>query len=137
MDHLGAPRCAGGFCATARDLARLGRVVADGGRYGDRQIIPGGWIKDIFENGDAQAWDVGDFLKYYPGLPMHYRSKWYVIRGNAPLAFGMGVFGQNLFVDPKNDIVIAKFSSHALPMDEGRIALTMRGIDALRTHLAG
>lgn len=137
VDRLGAPRCAGGFCATARDLARLGRVVANGGRYGDRQIIPGGWIRDIFENGDAQAWDVGDFLKYYPGLPMHYRSKWYVIRGEAPLAFGMGVFGQNLFVDPKNDIVIAKFSSHALPMDEGRIALTMRGIEALRAYLAG
>jgi len=27
---LGAPRCAGGFCATVRDLARVGQVIAEG-----------------------------------------------------------------------------------------------------------
>ena len=32
VDRLGAPRCAGGFCATTRDLARLGQLIADGGR---------------------------------------------------------------------------------------------------------
>ena len=115
---------------------RLGLLVAHGGRYDGKQIIPSAWLEDIFGGGDAEAWNVGDFLKYYPGLPMHYRSKWYVVRGEAPLAFGMGVFGQNLFVDPKNDIVIAKFSSQALPMDEGRIMLTMRLVELVRSPLA-
>jgi CubicO group peptidase (beta-lactamase class C family) len=67
---------------------------------------------------------------------MHYRSKWYVLRGEAPLLFAVGVFGQNLFVDPKNNLVIAKLSSHALPMDEACIALTMRGAAAIRKYLA-
>ena len=55
----------------------------------------------------------------------------------APLLFGLGVNGQNLFVDRANAIAIAKFSSQAAAMDSGRIALTMRGISALRSHLAG
>ena len=30
---------------------------------------------------------------------MHYRSQWYTLRGAQPLLFGMGIHGQNLFVD--------------------------------------
>ena len=73
---------------------------------------------------------------YYPGLPMRYRSKWYVVDGQAPLAFGMGIHGQNLFVDRVNGIVIAKLSSQAAPMDAARIALTMRAVSELRKFLA-
>lgn len=135
LDRLGAPRCAGGFCASARDLARLGLLLSEGGRYGGKQIVPSSWIEDIFAKGDPLAWDAGDFIKYFPQMNIHYRSKWYVLRGIAPMAFGVGVFGQNLFIDPKNEIVIAKFSSQALPMDEKRILLTMKGIDAIRTYL--
>lgn len=135
VDRLGAPRCAGGFCATTRDLARLGLLIAEGGKYAGRQIVPAAWLADISTAGDVQAWNAGDFLKYFPGMPIHYRSKWYVLHGEAPMIFGVGVFGQNLFVDPKNRIVIAKFSSQALPMDEERILLTMRGIEAMRAYL--
>ena len=49
--------------------------------------------------------------------------------------FGVGIFGQNVFIDRKNQIVIAKFSSQALPMDEKRILLTIRGIEAIRRVL--
>jgi CubicO group peptidase (beta-lactamase class C family) len=135
VDRFGAPRCAGGFCATTRDLARLGLLVAGRGRYSDRQVVPSSWIEDITKAGDPGAWDEGDFIGYFPQMPIHYRSKWYVLREDAPLLFGVGVFGQNLFIDPKNQIVIAKFSSHALPMDERRILLTMRGVEAMRGHL--
>ena len=49
-------------------------------------------------------------------------------RGDAPMAFGVGVYGQNVLVDPEHGIVIAKFSSQAPPLDERLIALTMRGV---------
>jgi hypothetical protein len=65
-------------------------------------------------------------------MPIHYRSKWYVMNGPQKLLFGVGVNGQNLFVDRARQLVITKFSSQALPMDEDRIALTMRGIERLR-----
>jgi len=40
VDRLGAPRCAGGFCATARDLARVGQMMVEGGFVAGRQVGP-------------------------------------------------------------------------------------------------
>ena len=136
VDRLGAPRCAGGICSTAEDLARVGEMMVRNGRRGSRQIVPESWLADIVRGGDRDAWDKGDFAQYLPRLPVRYRSKWYTLDGAAPMTFGIGVFGQNVFVDPKNEIVIAKFSSHALPMDKERITLTMKGVEAIRRVLS-
>ena len=125
VDRLGAPRCAGGMCVTLRDLARVGVWVLEQG------------MTERFErDGDPSAWAAGDLAPYYPGLPMRYRSFWYVVDGAAPLAFGMGIHGQNLFIDRVNDLVIAKLSSQAMPMDAARIGLTMRAISEVRKLLA-
>ena len=137
VDRLGAPRAAGGMCATLRDLALVGQLVANRGWGEERQVVPADWIDDILTGGEPAAWDAGDLAPYFPGMEAHYRSKWYVRRGGAPMAFGVGVFGQNVFVDPEHGIVVAKFSSQAPPLDERLIALTMRGVDAIRRHLAG
>jgi hypothetical protein len=48
----------------------------------------------------------------------------------------MGIHGQNLFIDRANEIVIAKLSSQALPLDAARIGLTMRAVSQLRKFLA-
>jgi CubicO group peptidase (beta-lactamase class C family) len=125
VDRLGAPRCAGGMCVTLRDLARVGVWVLEQG------------MTERFErDGEPSAWAAGDLAPYYPGLPMRYRSFWYVVDGAAPLAFGMGIHGQNLFIDRVNDLVIAKLSSQAMPMDAARIGLTMRAISEVRKLLA-
>ena len=137
VDRLGGPRAAGGMCATLRDLALLGQLFANRGRRDGREIVPADWIDDILEGGDPAAWDAGDFAPYFPGMKAHYRSKWYVRRGEAPMAFGVGVFGQNVFAAPESGIVIAKLSSQAAPLDERLISLTMRGVEAIRRHLAG
>jgi len=131
VDRLGAPRCAGGMCVTTRDLARVGQLIVEGGRG----IIPSDWIEDIFQNGSLQAWSAGSFAEYFPGLPIHYRSKWYVVRGAEPLAFGIGIHGQNLFVDRDSQIVIAKFSSQAPPLNGPLIGKTMQMVSDLRRVL--
>ena len=126
VDRLGAPRCAGGMCSTLRDLARVGEwLIAERPAF----------LADL-QRGDAAAWARGDLAFLYPGLPLRYRNQWYVLDGDAPLYFGMGIHGQNLFVDPANELVIAKFSSQATPLDAPRIALTMRAVSQLRKHLA-
>lgn len=135
LDRLGAPRCAGGFCATTRDLACLGQLIAQDGQRDGAQIVPASWIKDIFEGGDAAAWDAGDFAEFFPDQPIHYRNKCYVLKGQAPMMFGVGVFGQNLFIDPTNEIVIAKFSSQRGALDHEVIDLTMRAVAALRKFI--
>jgi len=126
VDRLGAPRCAGGMCVTLRDLARVGQWLLE-----ERSQF----LSDL-RKGDADAWARGDLAQYYPGLPMRYRNQWYVLEGEAPLYFGMGIHGQNMFVDPANSLVIVKLSSQSTPLDAPRMALTMRAVSALRKFLA-
>ena len=82
--------------------------------------------KRIEANGDAAAWQAGPFVELFGGAPIHYRSKWYVLRGASPVLFGFGVHGQFLLVDRRNRVVIAKFSSQELPLDAQRILLSLR-----------
>jgi CubicO group peptidase (beta-lactamase class C family) len=127
VDRLGAARAAGGMCVTLRDLARVGQWLID---------EKSDWLEALETSGDAEAWAAGDLAQYYPRLPMRYRSQWYVVEGEAPLVFGMGIHGQNLFIDRANALVIAKFSSQATPLDAARIGLTMRAVAQLRKFLA-
>jgi hypothetical protein len=135
VDRLGAPRCAGGMCVTPLDLARVGQLIVDGGARDGRQIIPSEWISDIMSNGDPAAWAAGTLAQYFPDSQIHYRSKWYVHRAAAPLLMAYGIHGQYLFVDREREIVIAKASSQALPMDPELIALTLEAVDQLRAWL--
>jgi CubicO group peptidase (beta-lactamase class C family) len=136
VDRLGAPRCAGGMCMTTRDLAMVGQLILERGARGTRQIIPESWIADILQNGDPEAWNASTFVEYFPGLAMHYRAKWYVERGRTPLLSGLGIHGQNLFIDPAYEIVIAKFSSQGPPLDVGLIGGTRAAIEAVRKALS-
>ena len=126
VDRLGAPRCAGGMCATLRDLARVGQWLIE-----ERSAFLDGLMA-----GDPHAWSAGDLAQYFRGLPMRYRSQWYVLEGEAPLVFGWGIHGQFLFIDRLNQLVIVKLSSQAMPVDVARIGLTLRAVSQLRKRLA-
>ena len=67
---------------------------------------------------------------------MHYRSQWYVLHGKSPLVFGWGIHGQHLFVDRANELVVAKLSSQAQPVDAGQIQVTLKAVAAIRAALA-
>ena len=127
VDRLGAPRTAGGMCVATRDLARVGQWMIE---------HPSPWIDDIERSGERAAWDAGSFVPYFPGMPIHYRSQWYVLHGAAPLIFGVGIHGQNLFIDRRNQIVISRFASQSLPVDPARIALMLRAVSEIRKLLS-
>ena len=137
VDRLGAPRAAGGMCVAARDLARIGQLIVENGSRDGRQILPECWIDDIEKVGDPEAWDAGDFAPFFPGRAMHYRSQCYVLRGENPLIFGIGIHGQNLYVDRRAEVVVVRMSSRALPLEADR---ELSGLDealAIRDFLAG
>jgi CubicO group peptidase (beta-lactamase class C family) len=135
LDRLGAPRCAGGICTTARDLARVGQLLVDNRVCGSTQIIPAAWIDDITLNGSQEAWAAGVFAPFFPGRRMHYRNKWYVDIDEAPLMFGLGIHGQYLFVYRQNRTVIAIMSSQPNPLDAAMISLTMSAVAEVRRAL--
>jgi CubicO group peptidase (beta-lactamase class C family) len=137
VDRLGAPRAAGGICAATRDLARVGQMLVEGGSHAGRQVVPSSWIEMITNDGDPRAWEAGNLASYYPGIPMHYRAKWYVERRKNPLLFCLVIHVQNIIVDAQKEIVIAKFSSQPQPLDVELIGLTGDLVAALRQALTG
>lgn len=133
VDRIGGARAAGGVCLTARDLARIGALMANGGRRGDgRVVVPESWVTDILENGSAEAWDKGDFAAYYPGVPTHYRAKWYVHLGPEPFLRGVGIHGQYLFADPARDLSVAWFASETVAATSGYYPKRQALLETLR-----
>ena len=136
LDRLGAPQTDGGLCVATRDLARFGQLHLRNGVMNGRRVAPESWIRDFRENGDAEAWDRGNFAETMPGC--HYRSKWYTdLKDDNRPFFGIGVHGQMLFVDPAAGVVCAKHSSHPAPVDEKFFDDMKRAFKAVARELGG
>ncbi len=132
VDRIGGARAAGGMCVTARDLARVGAMMADGGRARGRQVIPESWVSDIYANGDVEAWQTGDFNDKFGGRDMAYRSKWYIQRGAEPMVHGLGIHGQYVFADPARHLGISWFSSRHEPIEESTMMTVLETVQRIR-----
>jgi CubicO group peptidase (beta-lactamase class C family) len=116
LDRAGAPRASGGISASLHDLARLGELVRNGGRYHDTQVVPAQWIDDLIEGGSAEAWVSGNMAQYIPDG--RYRSGWYAPFRDRPVVVALGVFGQCIFVDPGNACVAVRVASQGAAVGE-------------------
>lgn len=107
VDSAGAPRAAGGMCASVCDLARVGLGIISG------SVISESWLQDTLSGGDTEAFAKGAFAGFAAGRKTTaYRSCW-TADSEEKTMIALGVFGQMLAVDLKNEIVVAKTSSQA------------------------
>lgn len=109
LDRLGAPRAAGGLSATARDMARFGMIVAEGGAG----IVPADFVDDLTDGGDPGHWALGDYADWLPGGC--YRSCWYQPRVDPGCVMAVGIHGQMIYVDRPRNTVVVKQSSWDSP----------------------
>ncbi|KAK4545683.1 hypothetical protein LTR36_002637 [Oleoguttula mirabilis] len=123
VDSEGSARAAGGFCATVRDIARIGQLVADGGR----DIVPSSWIEDMMHHGDKDAFANGAWAPGFVGDldSVAYRDCW-LADSDTNVLCGLGIHGQMLVVDRTNNIVLAKTSSQATAVDFGSVKMVVR-----------
>jgi CubicO group peptidase (beta-lactamase class C family) len=125
IDGKGAPRTAGGICALPRDIARFGEMM----RLDGDGIVPGWWVEDIRGKGDSEPWKKGDMVDLFP--EGRYRSKWYQ-SGHPSGAFcAIGIHGQWLWIDPSREVVIAKVSAQAEPVDDDMDFLLVHAFRAI------
>ena len=121
VERVGSARAAGGICVTARDLARFGQLVLDGGSTRDgRELIPQGWVADMRSNGDREAWRKGNDAHVFS--KGRYRSCWYNVGDERGSFCAIGIHGQWIWVDPISRIVLAKMSSRPAPSDDAASA---------------
>ncbi|MGI5167815.1 serine hydrolase domain-containing protein [Spirillospora sp. CA-253888] len=98
------------FCcvnATARDYAKIGQLVLEGGKAGGAQVVPAEWIKRISTPAPHK---LGEWK---------YAAQWWHPTGGDGKAFSaLGVYGQYVYVDPPSRSVIVKLSDHGDEQDE-------------------
>lgn len=100
-DHAGQPIAYCCLSATLRDWARLGRLVAEGGRAGGRQLVPSDWIRD------ATAYEPGSpFAPAADGRRWGYGYQVWLMPGDRHDVALVGIHGQRLFVDPASGLVL-------------------------------
>lgn len=115
-DGVGREFNGAGFNATLRDLGRLGQMVLDNGKVGERQIIDASWIAESTTPyaGDGRPADG----------PLNYGYQWWTVKGTSSF-FAMGLQGQYIFIDPPSKTVIVKLSYFQPGSPEGPETLEM------------
>lgn len=104
----GVVAAASGARLRARDLAKIGQLVLNGGRWGERQVVPAAWIETSLQP-HAQPppmSDIGEFgYGYHWGLVQLKGSgqRWIFAPGNG---------GQRLMIVPQERLVVAIFAGN-------------------------
>lgn len=132
VDTLGNEFAGGGLNASLRDLARFGEMMRLDGRFNDQQIVPKSVVDDIRRGANKEHFAKAGF-SLLPGWS--YRNMWWVSH-NAHGAFSArGIHGQVIYIDPKAEMVIARFASHPLAANANVDPTSLPAYDALAKHL--
>ena len=92
----GAYIAASGLRLRPRDLAKIGQLVLNGGRWDGRQIVPEGWLTQLFET-RVDLGDLGYGYQWWLSPPSDAGPSWFA---------GMGNGGQRLFVVPDFELIV-------------------------------
>lgn len=97
-----------GLCATMRDYVRFGLVALNGGMVDGDRIVPDGWFTDA-----SGAADQGD-------AAFNYGYMWWPVPDqNGSFHDGAfsarGIFGQYIYINPAQNLLITVLSSRAKP----------------------
>ena len=111
IDQEGTEFAGGGFNLTVRDMARFGEMMRLDGKFNGQQIVPKAVVDDI-RGGASKADFERAGYKLLPGWS--YRNQWWVTHNANGAYMARGIHGQAIYIDPKAEMVIARFGSHPL-----------------------
>jgi CubicO group peptidase (beta-lactamase class C family) len=113
VDSYGTVFGGGGLMLTLRDMARFGEAI----RLNTGSVVATGAVADI-RNGGGKAEFANNGA--YPTLPgWSYRNQWWVSHNDHGAFMARGIHGQAIYIDPKAEMVIARFGSHHIAGNVG------------------
>ena len=132
VDDAGSPFAAGGLSLTLRDMARFGETMRQGGRFNGRQIIPEAVVAKLRAGGSRR-----DFAKAGYALlsGWSYKSQWWISHDDHGAFNARGVHGQTIYVDPKAEMVIARFASNPRAANANFDDISLPAYRAIAEHL--
>ncbi|MNX05442.1 6-aminohexanoate-dimer hydrolase [compost metagenome] len=103
----GITNTASRFQVTAIDLAKIGRLYLNKGKYNGRQVVPEAWVEQSVTIGaekpaSAKGWQQS----------AHHYLWWIPQAGENGDYAAEGMLGQRLYVDPKTNTIIVQFADH-------------------------
>lgn len=112
----GQEMASGGCNFILRDYGRFGLFLLGGGMAGGQAILPAGWLTEASHpQPDSPQVAYGRLV---PGLPLGYGYQWWAFPSGDPRlpghdgAFtGQGVFGQFLYLNPRENLVAVIWSA--------------------------
>jgi len=134
VDSIGTPFAGGGLNTGLRDLARFGEMIRNGGRFNGRQIVPTATVDDIRRGGDPQLFAKAGY-KLLSGWS--YRNMWWITHNEHGAFAARGVHGQTIYIDPKAEMVIARYASHPVAGNAANDPTSLPAYHALAKHLMG
>ncbi|MGY2805786.1 CubicO group peptidase (beta-lactamase class C family) [Bradyrhizobium sp. USDA 4506] len=132
VDRIGTESGGGGLSTTLRDLARFGETIRNHGRFNGRQIVPSQVVEDIARGGDPGKFKPAGYTTL-PGAS--YRNQWWVTHNAHGAFMARGVYGQGLYIDPKAEMVIARYASHPAAGNAANDPVTLPAYMALAKDL--
>jgi CubicO group peptidase (beta-lactamase class C family) len=101
-----------GLEATLRDYGRFALIAADSGRLHGRLLVPEGWFKEA-----GVPHDIG-------GKMVDYGYMWWIPPQSVPVHAGafeaVGIFGQYMYINPREHLAIVVLSARPKPVDDSR-----------------
>ncbi len=114
VDRQGFPYIGAGMSVCARDLARFGLMLMNGGTWNGRQVVPAGWVAGTLSGDDDLRRSFANSA-YGEGLPGgHYRNQCWAHK-DLGLIICIGIHGQTIVSHPATKTVIVKLTSHPQP----------------------
>ena len=142
-DGVGTAVHDGGLCVTARDLARFGQMLLDGGAVpdadgGTHPVVPSQWLR--------QAWGVdSDVRAAFAASPAElalpggwYRNQfWFRPGEQGDVLLCLGIHGQMLHVSRQTRTVCVKFSTWPVAQNPAYLQDALHAFDAVGAVLSG
>ena len=132
VDQVGTQFAGGGMNASLRDMARFGETMRNNGRFNGQQIVPEAVVADIRAGGDAAKF-AGAGYATLPGWS--YRNMWWVAGEEQGMFAARGIHGQTIYVDPKAEMVIARFASNPVAANGANDPVSLPAYAALAKYL--
>jgi len=132
VDAKGTPFAGGGLSAGLRDLARVGLLMLNGGQMNEKRLFPRTVVESIAAGGDRNAFAKAGY-KTLPGAS--YRSMWWVLHNPNGAYAARGVHGQTIYIDPKAQMVIVRYSSYPKASNAAIDPTPLPAYQAVADHL--
>lgn len=128
VDSLGTESGGGGLNCTLRDLARFGELVRNRGRAGGAQVLPAAAVDQTAAGGSPADFSRGGYDQL---AGWSYRNMWWVTHNPHGAYMARGIHGQSLYIDPRAEMVIARFGAHPVASNVGNDPLTLPAFHAM------